>query len=518
MRPVLSADEMRTCDAAAVRDFGVPGLLMMENAGKGVAAECLSLCEPGATAVVIFCGKGNNGGDGLVAARHLANHKVDVTVVLFDAPDAFKGDAKKNLDIVSRIRQKGDGNLTMVRYKPSLLSSLKPTLIVDAMFGTGFSGSMPKAQSEAVQWINRQSCPVVAVDIPSGINGTDGTKGNLAVKASVTVTMGGLKLGLLCNDGRDHIGRLSVIDLGIPDLVFRQKRKNPTFMVEMSDVNAALPQRHESANKYTVGKVFVLAGSRGFTGAAALTATAVLRIGAGAAVLGTPESVYPILAKKLSEAIVVPLPSTENGSLSRAGMDVILERMEWADVTIMGPGLSRDPETQTLLQELVAKAGGNLLLDADALSAVSGNNLVHRSKTKMILTPHTGECSRLTGMSSKEIERRRVDVARNFSRKEGVTLVLKGAPTATAAMDGSVYLNSTGNPGMATVGSGDVLSGIIGGLWAQGMPPESAAWSGAFVHGLAGNFAAEKVGQQSLVAGDLIEFLPRALQSLGEED
>ena len=518
MQPVLSADEMRSCDEAAIRDFGIAGMVLMENAGKAIAERCRDLSAPlQGKSVVVFCGKGNNGGDGFVAGRHLANAEAMVTIVLFDPPARFKGDAKQNLVIAQKIARKEREHLRFVRYSRSLLATLKPDLVIDGIFGTGFSGKLPASQAGAVRWMNAQRCPVVAVDIPSGINGTSGVMANEAVRATETVTMGALKSGLIHNDGRERCGSIKVVDIGIPSVVFR-RRRDQTMLIGTADVRNALPVRSQTAHKYAVGKVFVLAGSRGFTGAAALAASAALRTGAGAVVLAAPDTVYPILAKKLSEAIVIPLPSTPDGTIAPNAAETIRERMEWADSTVMGPGLSRNGETQSLVRELVGSASGKLVLDADALTAIAGTNVLKSSKAEIILTPHSGEFSRLNNQSAKEIDRNRVDAARNFLRQPRRTLVLKGAPTAVADGKGTVYLNSTGNPGMATVGSGDVLSGIIGSLWAQGMEAGAASWSGVFLHGLAGDLAAGERGQRSVVAGDLIEFLPKAFQQVGEGD
>ncbi|MBI3586633.1 MAG: NAD(P)H-hydrate dehydratase, partial [Ignavibacteriales bacterium] len=302
---------------------------------------------------------------------------------------------------------------------------------------------------------------------------------------------------------------------GIPQVV-SSSPKFKTHLVEARDVGGMLPPRPSTAHKYTVGKVFVLAGSKGYTGAAALCATAVLKSGAGAVVLGTPESVYPVLAKKLTEPIVIPLPATSEGTVAKTGYDVILERANWADVLVVGPGLSQNPETQELICELVTHYSGNIVIDADGLNAIAKMFLKKKQLIKgpCILTPHGGEFSRLTGKSSKEIETNRIESARIFATATKRTIVLKGAPTATASADGHVYLNSTGNPGMATVGSGDVLTGLIAALWAQGMEQTAAAYSGVFLHGLAGDLASTEYGERSLVAHDLIDFLSQAFKDV----
>ena len=520
MRTVVSAEEMRWCDETAVRSFGIPSLLLMENAGRGSADAIARFYGPlRGRSIVIACGKGNNGGDGFVVARHLVNFGASVIVVLAASQRELKGDARRNFEILNVIRKHSPRQLSIKKAAGSALAGMRPNLVVDALLGTGFSGNIRPPIAGVIDWINGQGAPVVSLDIPSGINGTTGMMSNKAVDAERTFTMGALKTGLLCNHGAEFAGKTDVIDIGIPLSVYKTKNLQ-TFQMEGSDVRAALPLRKRAAHKYNVGKVFVLAGSMGYTGAAALTAQAALRSGAGAVVLGTPDSVYPVLARKLSEVIVVPLPATQQGSLSLQGMQAIEDRIRWADVTVIGPGLSQTPETMELVVKVVSAGKGRILLDADGLNAVAslGTRLLRSSKAEITITPHGGEFSRLSGIETPDIEARRIEHARKFSKDYRITVVLKGAPTATADPAGTVILNSTGNPGMATVGSGDVLSGIIGGLWAQGMQQTPAAAAGAWLHGQSGDLAAGILGERGVVAQDLIDYLPPAMQSLPETD
>jgi NAD(P)H-hydrate epimerase len=344
------------------------------------------------------------------------------------------------------------------------------------------------------------------------VDGSTGAVVNAAVKATQTVTFGLLKTGLLCNQGQDHVGEISVVDIGIPNAV-RYSPKLRTRLIQSSDVRGWLPRRPSTAHKYSVGKVFILAGSRGFTGAAYLAASAALKAGTGAVILGTPESVYPILGRRLTETIVTPLPATAEGSIARAALSAIREKLAWADVAVIGPGLSTNDETQEVVETLLLEYGGKMVIDADALRTIGriGLKKIGRLKGSFILTPHSGELSRLVEIQSREIEINRIPVARDASAKSKATIVLKGGPTATGVPDGTVYLNSTGNPGMATVGSGDVLAGLIGSLWAQGMGRDEAAVSGVFLHGFAGDIARDAYGERSVVAQDLIDKLPGAI-------
>ncbi len=511
MRTAVSAEEMRWCDATAIRSFGIPSLILMENAGKGAADRIAQSYGPmNDRRIVVLCGKGNNGGDGMVVARHLLNRGAIVNVVLLASRSGIRGDAKENFAILTAIARQSE-RLTIRQYSRARVKDLRPDLVVDALLGTGSSGLLKEPYASAVDWINARQAPVVSLDIPSGIDGTTGLMANKAVRAHRTITMGALKTGLLCNQGRESSGVIETVDIGIPSHVYQSKLLR-TFLVEEEDVRSVLPKRKQSAHKYSAGKVFILAGARGFTGAAALTALGALRSGAGAVILGTPEAVYPILARKLSETIVVPLPSTEEGSLSVRAKSLIEERMQWADVSVIGPGLSQQSETTELVRDLVSSSRGKMLVDADGLNAIAPmkGTGIRGSKASIILTPHGGELSRLTGVSSGELEKDRIEQVRRFSRKSRATVVFKGAPTATGTPAGEVYLNSTGNPGMATVGSGDVLTGIIAGLWAQGAERSAAAYAGVWLHGKAGDLAKEKMGERGIVAQDLIDFLPAA--------
>jgi NAD(P)H-hydrate epimerase len=513
MKTVVSAEEMRWCDATAIRSYGIPSLLLMENAGSSVAWFVEDSLGPvDEKQILVVCGKGNNGGDGYVAARHLLNQGAHVQVVLMGSPRELRGEAKTNFQILSKLQSADPKHLSILHYSQRLPKSIRPPdVIIDALLGTGFTGAVRPPMVNVIRWINEQHVPVVAVDIPSGVDASTGVVENIAVEASATVTFGALKIGLLCNQGQDHAGDVLVADIGIPRSVLQSSRLK-TFLVETKDIRRKLPQRPSTAHKYSVGKVLVLAGARGYTGAAALTVMAALRSGAGAVMLGTPDAVYPILARKLTEAIIVPLPSTEEGTISAKALPIIREKLSWADVVAVGPGLSQQPDTLALVQHLILSNTGNMLVDADGLNALAQMGIAKMNKApgNFILTPHVGEFSRLTHADSREVERDRVTAARELAEHTESTVVLKGGPTIVATSDGYAYLNSTGNPGMATVGSGDVLSGIIAGLWAQGAGEVGAATAGVFLHGLAGNLARNKVGERSIVAQDLIDFLPQA--------
>jgi len=506
MEPLLTTAEMRECDQLATKKLGIPGIVLMENAGRGVAEAIeVDFGSLLGKTILIFCGKGNNGGDGFVAARHLLNRGGHITLVLLGKSVQVRGDAGINLKVIqSLFKKNGEEKLDFIEFKSlHQLSRLKkPDIIVDALFGTGFSGDVKTPYKEIIHWMNNAGTPIVAVDIPSGINADSGEIGGVAVRAQLTVTMGFKKIGLVAGKGCEHAGKVVVEDIGVPDT--GQRFQN--FLIQRTDVGRVLPRRPFDAHKHSVGKIFVLAGSRGLTGAAAMVAQAAMRMGAGAVVLGTPKSVYPILAKKLTEVMVEPLEETAEGSLSLVAVQKIKKFLDWADAVVIGPGLSRQSETQQVVWSVVEILNKPLLVDADGLNALAEkvDILKKRRNPDIVLTPHSGELSRLIGISAAEIDRDRVAIARETAKKLNVTLVLKGAPTITAESDGKIFVNSTGNPGMATAGSGDVLAGMIAVLCAQKLKPGEACYCGVYVHGLAGDIARDAYGERGLLATDIL--------------
>jgi NAD(P)H-hydrate epimerase len=520
MEVVVTSERMREYDRYAIEKFGIPGIILMENAGKGVVEAISS--QYGSLAgkkFTIVCGKGNNGGDGFVVARHLHRLGAIVEVNLLARVNDVKADAKVNLDILLKLaKNKAVSNrLKVVQISQSKSSIRLPQsdFIIDAIFGTGFNGEITGLYKKVIEAINKSASIKIAIDVPSGLNSDTGLVKTVAVNADFTITMGLNKHGLILSKSNDYVGVVKVVDLGV-SLDLNVPTKVATFLVHQEDVKNILPARPLTTHKYDIKKIFVLAGSRGFTGAAAMTANSALRSGGGLVILGTPKSVYPILARKLTEVMVDPLEETEQGTISLVAKMKIQEKVDWADILVIGPGLSKNEETRQIIQEIVSTSGKYMLVDADGLSAIPIDSPVWKtkSKKKLILTPHVGELSRLINISSQEIEDGRIEIAREYAKRVNVTLVLKGAPTVTASPSGKVYVNSTGNPGMATAGTGDVLSGIIAGLLAQGMDQDSAAYGGVYLHGLAGDLAKERFGEKSLMAMDLYEKLPEAFRQI----
>jgi len=518
MKPVFTSAQMRDCDAAAINTFGIPSVLLMENAARGAADGIELRYGPlEEKHCVILCGKGNNGGDGFALARHLLNRGMDVHVVNIGPDTASKGDARINLDLLRKTE------IYTTKLRVSLLSSLKELeeeltsktdFVIDALLGTGLASALKDEIAEVVPLLNALNVPVIALDVPTGINADNGEVMAVAVKAAYTITMGGLKNGLLFGRGKEHAGETSIVDIGMPRQGYFETATD-TFQLEERDIVDWLPRRDFDVHKYKLGKIFVLAGSIGLTGAAAMASEASLRTGAGIVKLGIPESLNHIMETKLTEVMTLPFKETSEGSFSLNSLDAIMEMVNSSTVSIVGPGISRQYETQSLVRKVVQLATAPLVLDADALFALIGHlDLLLTANAHFILTPHTGEFARLIDQSIEEITPRKVELARIFATEFGVTLVLKGAPSIIAAADGKVYINSTGNPGMATAGSGDVLSGVIAGLIAQGASAEKAAACGVFLHGLAGDKATEHVGEYGLIATDMLHGLAETLRSM----
>jgi hydroxyethylthiazole kinase-like uncharacterized protein yjeF len=504
MKRLVTSEEMRAMDRMAIDRAGIPGLILMENAGISVAkaAEAM-LCETGGRRVLVCCGKGNNGGDGMVAARHLVRKGIDVRMTVFADRDDVKGDALSQLYIL-------EGLGLPVQFIPNRkgLKKLDPgDLIIDGLLGTGISGEITGFYADIIGVINLTGVPVLAIDLPSGLNSDTGLFSGACVQADRTVTFAELKPGLAFYPGKTLAGNVTVADIGIPESIVESVGVS-TFLLEASDIQSRLPTRPPEGHKGTFGKVLILAGSTGLTGAAVLASLASLRAGAGLTVLGIPESLNPILEASAVEVITRPLPQTPEASLSLQAESNIHELFAWADVAAVGPGISRHPETADLIRRTAPGCTLPLVLDADGLNAFEGRaDLFRKRKKPTVLTPHAGELSRLSGLSISEIISNPIAVARRYAHEWRTVLVLKGAPTVIAEPAGRAFVNSTGNSGMATAGSGDVLTGLIVGLLAQGVPALDAALCGVFLHGLAGDLAAADRNPRSLIAGDLLEWI-----------
>ncbi|MFC1477751.1 NAD(P)H-hydrate dehydratase [candidate division KSB1 bacterium] len=515
MKWVVTADEMRNIDKRTIENIGIPGSTLMERAGLEVVDAVLDIFgSVQDKTVIVFCGKGNNGGDGLVIAREMKRQGADVKVVIFGKSDTFPDDTKNNYDILRRMKAKIDFIASESRLKaiPD-----KADIIVDALLGTGIRGEVTGILREAVRKINSMDGFIVSVDIPSGLNTDTGTFVGDCVGADLTVTMGLLKRGLLLHPGNLLAGDIVLADIGFPERGISPEKVR-TFYIEQDDVFAFLPQRLPYYHKGDCGKILIIGGSPGMTGAAALTASGALRAGAGMTLLGIPRGLNTILEQKLTETMTLPLPETEDGTLSLGAESAILDALVWADVLAIGPGMGRNEETAELTQSIVKQAEVPVVIDADGLFALAKNTGILRNrKYNTIITPHVGEFCRMIHKDDvNAVELDRLEVLRKYSRRWQSVILLKGAPTLIAGKNSEIFFNATGNAGMATAGSGDVLTGIVAAMIGQELDLTAAGFTGAYMHGLAGDLAADELGEHSVVAQDLVDFLPYAFESVLE--
>ena len=515
---VVTAAEMRKIDQDTIEGIGIPGIVLMETAGREIV-RAIDCHYPDAQRIGILVGKGNNGGDGLVIARQLAHAGRDAHIFLVSPSDSFTGAARTNLEIANNLGLHIEETLTDVSTH---IKSHRCELLVDAILGTGLHSDVREPISTIINTINKLSIPILAVDLPSGLDANTGNPLGTCVKADRTVTIGLPKRGVLLHPGAELAGKLEIVDIGFPRQVIDGQNIKVNWTTEKDAANR-LPSRASASHKGSYGRVLVIAGSTGMTGAASLTSEAALRSGAGLVTLGIPKSLNAILEGKLSEVMTLPLPETETGSLAESATQSILEYAERTQsVLAIGPGLSQHPETLALVHQLIKENREQglelrLVIDADGLNAIAqAKELMLLLDKEAVLTPHLGEMARLTDMQIPTLAADRISAAETFTEKFGVTLVLKGAPTVTSYPKGEVWINSTGNPGMATAGMGDVLTGVIAGLMAQKVSSIDAAILGVYLHGLAGDISAETIGVRGLIAGDVLRAIPQALISLEE--
>ncbi len=516
MEYLLTADEMRSCDREAVESGKVTGQALMDKASLGVANVAGKLLgEVRGRHVAVICGKGNNGGDGFGAAFYLGQTGADVTVILVGKAEEVSGDAKVFLEKAKSLSTQG-GKIRVEEFAQvaGSLSLNDFDLVMDAVFGTGLADEPKDDAQEAIRLMAETFTPVLCVDVPSGINSNNGSVYTLSPKAVATATMGNLKRGILMNDGKENSGEIYLIDIGMPDGLTALAGVQ-TSVIGVDEVKRLLPRRKTETHKQAVGKVFALVGSVGMTGAGIMVGRAAMRAGAGAVVLGVPSELNPVYETQLTEVMTVPLPQTGDGSLSLAVLLQIQKNLEWADVLVVGPGLSKSQETAQLVAKILRSHDGTIVVDADGLNALADQpDILRDTHAEVILTPHHGEFSRLTGFSAEEIAKDRIELARRYAQDNKVTLVLKGSPTVVATKEGKILVNVHGNPGMATAGMGDVLTGIIAAMLAQKLRPVDAAVAGVYLHSVAGDIALESKGIFSLIASDVIESLPGAFRKV----
>jgi NAD(P)H-hydrate epimerase len=491
---VLTPEQMAAADRATIA-AGTPSLTLMERAGVAVArAAAQAAGRTYGRRFLVVVGKGNNGGDGLVAARHLAAKGAFPVLVFLEDPASLTSDAKANLQRVRSLRQLRFDERSFGR------ELRRADLVIDAIYGTGFRGMLAGPPAQAALAINRSGVPVVAVDIPSGVDGLSGRVDGPAVRATTTVTMAALKLGIVFHPGSEYAGAIEVADIGIATPRF----PNVIGVPEAADVAQVLGHRPLDAHKRSVGTAMVVAGSTGMSGAAALAAGAALRSGAGLVTMASVAAVLAEVHPRVLEATSLPLPATPLGTIAAGALELILAKARTVDAVAVGPGLSTNPETVEVVRKAVAEMENPLVADADALNALAGDPTVLEARgAPTAITPHPGELARLLGVSSADVQANRLASARRAAERFGCAVVLKGYRSIVADPSGATVIITTGGPALATGGTGDVLTGVTVALLAGGAEPFTAAWAASWLHGKAGDVLEQLVGARGTLAGDL---------------
>jgi len=512
MKSVFFNNEVLDVEKKIIKEFSIPSITLMENAGKN-AAEFIKSKIKSNSHIVILTGKGNNAGDGFVIARHLANSKIASTVAMVYSSKDLKGDAFINYNILSEYK-----NYVQIVSCKNVNSSRKlikkDTVIIDALFGIGFRGQVDARIRKIFEFINNiKSKTVFAIDVPSGLYSYN--QKEVMLNGDYTISMGVKKFHSVFFNGRESSGENTTVKIGVEPEAFDRYNKRKIFEIEQSDISKLIVQRRVNSHKYSNGKVFALAGAKGLTGAAFLCSQAALRTGSGAVILGTPESMNTILARKLTEVMTLPLPETKDASLSLDSYKLIKNKIKWCDCLLIGPGVSKNPETINLISKIVNENDVPILLDADGLQAFKNIKSKNR-KNIIILTPHFGEFASILGITAEEVKSDFYNLSVKFAKKHNVILVLKGSPSIIT--DGiSFYINSSGNPSLATAGSGDVLSGIIASFYSRNKNPLNAALAGVFIHGGCADILLKKRNANfTTIASDLIKVIPDSIKSIIE--
>jgi NAD(P)H-hydrate epimerase len=512
---VLNTDQMREADRRTIHEIGIPSIVLMENAGRqAVAAMEAAFEDLTSSHVAVLCGRGNNGGDGFVVARTLIQRGVETSVFLIGSVSDVQGDARTNIEVLGRI------GLTVVEITSAQEWELHFSeisecgVIVDAMLGTGFHGELTGLLQTVVADVNASGVPVVAIDLPTGLSADAADFDGVAIEASMTVTLAAPKIPLIFPPADSHAGDLVIADIGIPYPVIDELDGPYLELLTRERMREIVPARAADSHKGDFGRVLLVAGSRGRTGAAHLAAIGALRSGAGLVTIATPRSCAPIVASMAPEYMTESLDETPSGGIDFGALDRLFELD--ADVIAVGPGLGRDPSTVAFVHGLLERAGVPLILDADALNAFTGDpdRLMGRDGVDVIVTPHPGEMSRLLGMSIESLQNDRLEQARQFAASHRLHVVLKGHRTVIAGPEGRSFVNLTGNAGMATGGTGDLLTGMIAAWVAQLLDAEAACKLAVYLHGTAGDLAASDEGEAALVASDLASRLGDALLEL----
>lgn len=502
---ILNNEQMQKVDAETIARV-CPGIELMERAGRGCAEVIRNHYGEDEGKVVIFAGSGNNGGDGLVIGRYLVASGWKCSVHLLKTLDEMTLDTRKNYQ---RLNELGDGVLVFECTRPDWIERAEEDVatadvVVDAIFGTGVSGPPRGLALDMIQLINDQIAPVVSVDVPSGIDGSTGETPGEAVIATETLTIGAPKLGSLFHPGRFHCAEVSVVDIGFPEDIVA-KHADDLFLLDVAEAAMRLPYRPPDIHKFDAGVLVLVAGSAAYRGAALLSGEAALRSGCGMVYLCVPESVRPQIDVTLREVITVGLPETPAGTIAPDASEVLAQYLARADAVAIGPGMGRDASTDAFIAAFLADLEVPAVVDADAITAFAGHGRdLEKIASPLVLTPHSGELERLLDREMPELAPERIAATAEIADALGVVLVHKGAPTLIAAPGEGIWVNAPGSSALATGGTGDVLTGFVGGLLAQGAEPLDAACTATFLQSRAADLAADHMGKRGVIAGDLL--------------
>ena len=516
---LVTASEMQQMDRRTIESFGIPGRVLMENAGRGATRfffEQFSNLKK--KRIGVIAGHGNNGGDGFVMARYLAQAGIAVKVYLLAANNRVKGDAAANLKLLKPLEipvVEIPDEISFSAHQPDMAAL---DVWIDAILGTGLKSDVKGHIQIVIDFINALERPVFAVDIPSGLNSDTGQPCGTCIRASATATFGFAKTGHMIYPGAGYTGALEIVDIGIPPHIVETVAPKQ-FLLTADLIKSYLTPRVEDAHKGTTGHLLVVAGSSGKTGAAAMTSISALRAGAGLVTLGIGQSLNAVLEAQMLEAMTVPLPDSRDGALGESAFDAIQKLMFGKKCLAIGPGLGQAPGTGRLVCRIIKESQIPVVVDADGINHLVGQvQILKNARVPIVLTPHPGEMARLLKVNVGKIQQDRINSARSVAIDLNVHVILKGARTVIAHPDGRIFINATGNAGMASGGMGDVLTGIIAGLIVQGFSPEAAAHAGVYLHGAAADSLAQSIGPYGYLAGDVMTAIPGEIKKILNSD
>jgi len=513
---LVTAEEMREMDRRTIESFDIPGRVLMENAGRGATRFFLEILAPRSrrNRIAVAAGRGNNGGDGFVMARYLKQMGHNVTVYLLAKAGSVKGDAAANLKLLRPLNIPVREMPDVDTFGANMMEMRHQDLWIDAILGTGLTSDVRDYFREVIEFINGLEKPVFSVDIPSGLSSETGQPCGTCIQATATATFAFAKTGHVLYPGAALTGALNIVDIGVPPQIAASIAPRQDLLTP-GRIRQFFQPRSPDAHKGHTGHLLVVAGSPGKTGAASMTAMSAVRSGAGLVTLAVPESLNPILETQMMEAMTLPLPETSDVTLSKRSLNILQQQMVDKKCLALGPGIGTSDNTRELVRALLRKAAVPVVVDADGLSCIAEDTAVLKKRSvPVVLTPHPGEMARLTGATTKAIQSDRIGSARKFAETFNVHVILKGARTVIADPDGRVSVNPTGNPGMASGGMGDVLTGIVAGLITQGFSPEAAARCGVYLHGMAADALSDDIGPVGYAAGDVMNALPGRIKAL----